>query len=516
MNPLETLLFSLKKAMRAQNREWARQISEQPGYLDLSGVDLDYILHETASFFQDVDLVRQFATHPNFIHSSSDTVGLLLMAAFRMDVTDVIDPLIHFPQMQTMSSKMMDSLAIEALRFQSDRFIAYLALIPNFQEAFDRHLDEMILCAIRNRNQKWMRELFNHPSYDQVDPYVFPDLIHWALQQKDSSFIQLILQKHHFDPQSEDILQIELLDVEAEEKEEIEAEIIETLIYEHLDYPHFSSNMIGWLMQQAIQLENKELLNHLTEHQQYLHLSRDRIADLMIQALNHQTILESLTQHPQFQLISGEKLGLILEEATRVNFSDLIESLIHHPAFDQIPEDSFRRLLLTKIQSSSTKFSFLTSPIFKQKYEKVIEEMIRRNETEIIDQLYANSDLKHLVIHQLMKYALSDNMFVNLYVIRDMIREAIISHDEELIQEIQSAPLFSRHLIELMQQAVQYDDEKLIESFLVSPLLKNDFKKFMQTVSASDKKRLFQLFTSQSSFKEKASHIIKEIQKWKE
>ncbi|WP_068469742.1 hypothetical protein [Candidatus Protochlamydia phocaeensis] len=521
MNEANSLIASLKEAIHAQNRRELEELLQSPDYSSLPAQGLDEILYEISPVLYETNLLHQFLRHSSFDRISSRTLGNLTLIALVLNDLNAIQPLFYHAQFENISAVQADLIVKEALATQGRDLIAQLLHIPLFKQKLDQQLEGQIKCAIRTHDREWLEDLFKYPHFTEIAPRVFPELIKWAFRRRDKKFIHLSIRSIRFTPQLEEVLLQSLfesfLDDRARRKEDIERYVVEQ-IYKHPDYINLSPTMLAWLLEKAVSLSLPKLFQQLVHHPHYHQLSTDSLTTALAQTFPiHSTpMLKILIHHPVFGHLSGPQVGLILEEAVAADDWETAQLLLHHPHFDQIPDDFFKRIALSKIRTHDQTLRLLLAnePAFKGKFGHVIYESIRRNESDLLDQLLLDPFLKEEVIHQLINYAKTDQIFVSTYIIRDVLREVFLTRDPYLTKKIIAQPLFHARIEELMQQAIDYDDEELIESLILNPFLNKPFKAFMDLASPEDKKRLYDLFTTQATFNQKPAELIQEIHSW--
>jgi hypothetical protein len=413
--------------------------------------------------------------HPNFKNVSPNTVGQAMLAAIRLGQTKAIDLLIKHPNFKQLSLLMVHQIIKATLAYQDYDFVTRLMRFPDFKEALQKHLEEMIYCALRTSNREWLENLFKHEDYFQIESRVFPDIMRWALRRRDKKIIRLVLRRHSFNEKTEAILINEIFNAflipETKRKLEIEAYVVQQLV-KNPDYKNFSPLMIAWLTEKAILLGDDFLFFRLRSHPNFAEIPSNVLADLLTSAtsLRRYEMQKALAAHPHFKGISGDKLGLILEAGIRYDDPAMAEMVMHHPSFQEIPDDAFERIAVLELHHPDNRLKerFLVEPAFQPKYARIIFEVIRRNDSELIAQFLRESLLKKLFIDQLIKYASAEEKYVSGYIIRDVLREAFLTDDRPMIAQLVEMPLFVPRIVELMHEATQYDDDELIVHMLLN------------------------------------------------
>lgn len=514
---MTNLATHLKDAILSQNRHLLLDLFEHPDYLSLTSEEMNTILETTSPLLQDSHLLQNIFLHPSIRGISPATVCNLTILTIRHGDPSLIDFCLYHPNFPK-TGPLVEKIAKEALEYQGMKLIQKLSLFPAFELFFNNNFQPLAECAIRTNQREWIEELLQQEPSQAEANRIFPKMIRWAFHHKDKKIIALSLRLVHFDKEMEKTLMQALAEETAEEEEkEIDSYLLHLLI-RHQDYMSLSPLILGWMLEQALREKTPPLINHLFQHPAYFLLSKEELAKLILSAMSipEEAILKHLVHHPQFHAIFGADLGLILEEAARINHVKMIQSLLQHPHFELVTEDSFKRMAQAQIQTGDSNIQlFLKEPQFKKKYDQIIYEAIRRNESYLIDQFLRHPDLKKLVLQELIHYTTTDPLFVNKYIIRDVIREIFLTNEDQLIQEVASHPLFHKRIGELLTQAIQFDDEELIEKTLLNPILKDLFKNAWALASQEDKNRLYNLFISNPSFITKPPQLVQEIRSWK-
>lgn len=521
MNPNETLVSSLQRAVRAQDTKWTNQLIKDPEFQKLSGSSLDAILTPYSAFFQEIEIFRPFAAHPNLSKISPESAAEFITAAIRLNAPETIVKLFYLPQFKEIPQNAVHKIVQAILEFQTSELVNLFMKFALFKEEFNHNIVGMVESAIRNEDRIWMEQLFKNPHFRELPLAVNTALMRWVFRHRDRKLIGLTIQAQNFNEKIETTLRQELINTFLEksttQKAAIETYVIEQLL-KHKDYPQFSPSMIVWMIGKAIALNLPEQLKQLQLHPQYANISGDALSEPMIIALTSfdKTILKSLLNHPHFNKMTGEPLGLLLEEAGRYNNKGLLSILIHHPYFSKVPSDSFKRLATMKIETPDAEIRqwVLTEPRFHEKYGEMIYDAIRRNEVGLIDKLLTDSILKNEVVRQLVNYSTTDGYFVSPYVIRDILREIFMTQDPPLIASIANNTLFDTRIEELMKQSINFDDEQLIEKMILDPLLRPKFQKIIREAPEKDRNRIYQIFTSQPNFSKKPPVLVEEVHSW--
>lgn len=511
----------LKEAIRSLNRRLLVVLLQDPNYTSLSSKNLDDALETLSPVLQDEDMLSSFILHPAFEGLAPKTLANLMILAIRLDHRDYIDAILYHPHFEKLTVEEAELVILEALDFQGKEFIERFTLFSSFEEAFNKHLDAAIRCAIRTDNREWMEELFRHSHYREIAQQIFPDLIRWLLKRRDKKLFNLALRSISLNPMTETLLNQELfntaLNDESTKRKEFE-QYVATQLMRHRDYLKLSENMLGWMLEKMLMTKETVGIEQLFNHPKYPALSLDSLLTLLIRSLS---LAESswtlkLLRHPQFLSLSGANLGPLLEEAGQAHREEVVQAILQHPNFEQIPEDSFKRLAILEAHSdlSAIKEKAFRNPAFKRKFGQMIYETIRRNESDLIDHFFRDPLLKEEAINQFINYAKTDSFFVSHYIIRDVLREAFLTGDYELIHRLATYPLFKERIRELLVQAIQYDDEELIENVILNDLLRAEFHQTLQTASKQDKERLYRLFISNPSLRYKSPILIQEVESW--
>lgn len=517
----EAFVPAIQRAIRAQDWKRLAELTHAPDFQQLAPKDLDAILEAYSPFFQDSSSLSSFAFHPTIEKASSISLGQLLIAAIRLNNTEAIERLLTLPSINQMPPDIISKVIHAALQCQSRPDIERLNAIIPFKMECERQIRGMVDCAIRTHDREWMELLFKHPQFLQISDDVFLELIRWSFGRRDKKLIGLTIKYQEFSEKKEAILLQELFNVflerGSERKEAIELYVADQLL-KHPDYSRFSPRTVGWLLGRAIAYRKTDLFEHILQHKQYPKIPADTLSEYIILAIqvDDGRALNVLEEHPNFSHMTGGSVGVVLEEAGHYHHQELLERLIHHPHFRQVPEDSMKRLVSSKTDKDvSIREWVLSESLFRQKYDEMIYEAIRRNDSGLIDQMLLDPILKHEVIYQLIKYSTSDPFFVSEYTVRDMIREVFMTGDHKLISLLMQKTLFDTRIMELIRQSIYFDDEELIEQMILNPLLRERFHQVMKSASERDRKRLFSIFTAYPHFKQKPRELIDEVYSWK-
>ena len=144
----------------------------------------------------------------------------------------------------------------------------------------------------------------------------------------------------------------------------------------------------------------------------------------------------------------------------------------------------------------------------------MIYETIRRNEIGLIDELLRDPLIKDQTLDELVRYTMTDSLFVSQYVIRDVLREVFVTRDHALVKRIFGLPLFQQRIVELMEQSIAFDDIVLIESMLLDKLLRPQFLAVMQLASPEDRQRIAELFLANPEFSKKTPEVVEAVLCW--
>lgn len=510
----EEISAAIKRTIRAQNKKRLEELFQDPLYKGMPAPHLSHILEEFSVFFQESDLLTPFLLHPHFEELTPEAIGQFLLAAIRLNNQIVMSSLIYHPQFACVSENLTHQIIQAALEFQNRELMILLKrYLPKFPETYQGHLKEMVACAIRTQDKEWLRHIFSYKHYPAISEQVFADILRWILRIHDRKLIELAIRHQHFNEHVEIILQQQLLEAPLDKRQAIEASILELLV-NHPDYAGFSPSMLSWLAEKALDLQANALFNRLATHAQFQQIPANGLGNLFIHALPRKDLdlLDPLVTHFRFKDIPGELLGVILEQSIQSILHPQIHLLFtHHPHFEQIPADSFKRIVLLALQSSK---DLLQDASLKLKYEQMIYEAIRRNETTLIDRFLREPILKLEVPKQLAQYATNPS-FVNEYFIKDVLRQMVMTMDKPLINQLLATPLFDKKMTELMSQAIEFDEEELIEAFILEESLATHFINILKMHSPDERERLFKIFTSDPQFSQKPQKLREEVLSWK-
>lgn len=469
-----------KRTIRSQNSGRIETIIGEPNFTRLSGSILDAILKDYALFIQEKKFILPFVFHPQFKKISSKTLAQIFLISIRLGQEQAIEWIIGHPQIKRMPPDEVDKLIDAILEYTNGDLLKQLEEIPCFQTRLESHLAGMYLCAIRTGNSEWLEDLFKNYSYTQVEKAYFPELIRGALKQRSRKLVHLVLSHHHFQEKSEKTFVQEFFNAflgEVEEKRKIAENYLIKELLSHQDFEEFSPVLLGWLIDKSILHHDIKLFANLKKHKNFPSLNGEILAALLISSLSYPKFLKEIIHHPKINELSGNQIGLVLEEAINKNKKGIINLILAHTHFSDIPEDSFRRSALADLTSSK----FLKKNIYleevKKKYRVLIMELIRRKESAIISQLVHDPDIKSVVIEALFDYTTMDPIYVNEYNIRDVLSEIFMTSDKDLISKIVSNPIFSAKIPGVVKQAIDSNDEELIEKMLLEPLLRDYCKK---------------------------------------
>lgn len=500
MTPSE-LVEAFKRAIRAQDGARVKELADDPVFANLSADDLNTILEDYSAYIQSKEVLDVFIAHPQLLQLSPLAIAEMLLAAIRLNHSKAIDSLLHHSKLILIPKRLIHPIIDEALEFGDRHLINLLWHRAPFDEALNLHLQGMIFCALRTHDREWLEQLFSHARYPEASYVLFREIFHWALQRKDKALIQLVIQHQKFNEEIEKSLLQEIFNTflsrEEQVKQMMDDFVLEQLM-QHQDYVHFSHLLLTWMLEKTLEEHNFERFDQLKKHPQFNSLTAIELAELLLHVLplKHQKIQEILVHHPAYEQISGDSLGLLLEQAVILNDRSAVEFISHHPHFDKIPDDAFKRVATLELESfqSPLRDDFLQNSAFNPKHRRMIDEAIRHNDSEVVNLFLNEPMLKHIVLEELIRYTTMDPYYVNPIIIRDILRQTIMTADHRLVAKLAQDALFDQHIHDLMLQSIQFDDDLLIEKIMLDPNLKTLFKQILKKTPVEGRQHLYKLF----------------------